>query len=143
MKLINSTGSFELAIKGYGIQGSNWRDRNSLQCELSTEFQKKLHTQLTPLQTWEIKRLINGLKLLWNRAIPHVTVSFAEPGLNVEASSLPNEQYHLQIQLDHALTPSWHPYPEFPCLLDVTLTRFQLREAIRDLVRQLDLFPER
>lgn len=143
MKLISSTGSFELSIKGYGVKGSSWRDRNSLLCELSTEFQKQLYTQSAPLQTWEIKRLINGLKLLWNRAIPHVTVSFTEPGLNVEASSLPNEQYRLQIQLDHALIPSWHPYPEFPLLLDVTLTRFQLREVIRDLGRQLALFPER
>lgn len=143
MKLSSSTGSFELQIIGYGVKGSGWRDRNSLLCELSTEWQQKLYKQSAPLQTWEIKRLINGLKLLGNRAINHVTVSFAEPGLNVEAAALPNEQYHLQIQLDHALTPSWHPYPDFPLLMDITLTRFQLREAIRDLVRQLALFPER
>ncbi|MFC5408673.1 hypothetical protein ACFPMF_05105 [Larkinella bovis] len=143
MKLKSSTGSFELSIKGYGVKGTSWRDRNSLLCELSTEWQKEIYTQSAPLQTWEIKRLINGLKLLWNRAIPHLTVSFSEPGLNVEASSLPNELYLLQIQLDHTLMPDWHPYPEFPVLLDITLTRYQLREAIRDLVSQLALFPER
>ncbi|MGM9508257.1 WapI family immunity protein [Larkinella sp. GY13] len=143
MKLKSSTGSFELSIKGYGVKATNWRERNSLLCELSTEWQKESYTQSAPLQTYEIKRLINGLKLLWSRAINHVTVSFSEPGLNVEASSLPNEQYRLQIQLDGTLTPSWHPYPDFPLLMDVTLTRFQLREAIRDLVNQLALFPER
>lgn len=143
MKLNSTTGSFELLIKGYGIKTSNWRDRNSLLCELSTECQAESCRQSAPLQTWEIRQLINNLKQLWNRASNHVTVSFAEPGLNMEASSLPNGNYHLQIQLDHALTPTWHPYPDFPLQMDVTLTRFQLREAIKDLARQLSLYPER
>ncbi|MGA0560549.1 WapI family immunity protein [Larkinella sp. VNQ87] len=143
MKLKSNTGSFQLSIKGYGVKGTHWRDRNSLQCELSTEWQKQFHTQLAPLQTWEIKRLINGLKLLVSRAVNHVTISFNEPGLNVEAKSLSNESFHLQIQLDHSMAPSWHPYPDFPLLVDVTLTRIQLRDIIRDLVRQLALFPER
>ncbi|MGV3560621.1 WapI family immunity protein [Larkinella arboricola] len=143
MKLNSTTGSFELLIKGYGLKATNWRERNSLLCELSTERQHERCKRSAPLQTYEIRQLINNLKQLWNRASNHVTVSFAEPGLNMEASSLPNGNYHLQIQLDHSLTPTWHPYPDFPLQLNVTLTRFQLREAIRDLARQLSLFPER
>ncbi|WP_128543885.1 WapI family immunity protein [Larkinella soli] len=143
MKLNCSTGSFELLIKGYGRKSTNWRERNSLLCELSTQWQEESHKQSAPLHTWEINRLINGLKLLWKRAVPHVTLTFSEPGLSMEAAALPDEQFHLQIQLDRAMAPSWHPYPDFPLLLDLTLTRNQLREAIRDLSLQLSSYPER
>lgn len=143
MKLNCTTGSFELLIRGYGRTGTNWWERNSLTCELLTESKQALHKQLAHLQTWEVTRLIDGLQQLWSRAANRLTLTFAEPGLSVDATTLPNETYRLQIQLDHALKPSWHPYPDFPLQLNSTVTRQQLREAIQDLVNQLACFPER
>lgn len=146
MKLVSSTGSpdsFELAILGYGKVTNCWRDRNRLQCRFSTSWRQKADTQSAPLQTWEVKRLLSNLRSLWSRATDHITLTFSEPGLSVDAKALPDDQYQLQIQLDHALTPSWHAYPDFPMEIDLLLSRHQLQEAIQDLSGQIDTYPER
>lgn len=143
MKLSAASGFFELNIKGYGRKGTGWRDRNSLLCELATSFGQRIYKQTAPLHTWEISRLINGLKLLCNRAVSHMTLTFSEPGLSVEATALSKDDYQLQIQLDQELNPESGSYPDFPCLFDVTLSRRQLQDAIRDLSHQLASYPER
>ncbi|AQG78494.1 hypothetical protein [Spirosoma montaniterrae] len=143
MKFTSSLGSFELSIVGYGKKVSNWRERNRLQCRFSTHWRQQTDTQSVPLQTWEVSRLLSGLRSLWNKAANHIELTFTNPGLSVEATALPNEQYRLQIQLDNELTPSWHQYPDFPVSMDMTLNRNQLQEAIKDLSGQLAAFPER
>lgn len=143
MKLISPSGSFELSILGYGKKVANWRDRNSLQCRFSTLWRQQTDTQSAPLHTWEVNRLLNGLRSLWNKAANRMTLSFVEPGLSLEATALPDENYRLQIQLDRTLTPSWHTYPDFPMEMDILLDRGQLQEAIQDLSGQLANYPER
>ncbi|MGF7215161.1 hypothetical protein GGR92_001301 [Spirosoma lacussanchae] len=143
MKFISSAGSFELSILGYGKKATNWRERNRLQCRVSTLLGQQADTQSAPLQTWEVGRLLNGLRALWNKAASHIDVSFPEPGLSVEATALPNDSYRLQIQLDHALTPAWHTYPGFPVKINLLLNRRQLQEAIQDLSGQVAAYPER
>lgn len=146
MKFISSSGSpdsFELAILGYGNTTSTWRDRNRLQCRFSTIWRQKADIQSALLQTWEIKRLLSGLRLLWDKASSHVALKFSEPGLSMEAKALPDDKYRLQIQLDHALTPSWHTYPDFPIEMDILLSRAQLQEAIQELSGQIEAYPER
>lgn len=143
MKFLSSSGSFELSILGYGSEVTNWRERNNLLCRFSTNWRQQTDSQSVPLKTWEVNRLLTGLRSLWSRAVSHVDFTFSEPGLSVEATALPNEKYRLQIQLDHALTPSWHRYPDFPMELSMLLNRVQLQEAIRDLSGQLASYPER
>jgi hypothetical protein len=146
MKFVSSSGSsdsFELAILGYSKATKTWRDRNRLQCRFSTFWRQKADTQSAPLHTWEVKRLLNGLRSLWNRATNHVALTFSEPGLSMEAKALPDEKYRLQIQLDHTLIPSWHPYPDFPMEMDILLSRTQLQEAIQELSGQIETYPER
>lgn len=143
MKLLSSYGSFELSILGYGNEVASWHGQNSLLCRFSTNWRQQSDTQSVPLKTWEVSRLVNGLRSLWNRAVSHIDFTFSEPGLSVEATALPNEKYQLQIQLDHQLTPSWHSYPGFPVELNVLLNRAQLQEAIQDLSNQLASYPER
>ena len=143
MKILFSSGSFELSILGYSSEGANWRDRNNLLCRFSTNWRQQSDSQSVPLKTWEVNRLLSGLRSLWNRAASHIDFTFSEPGLSVEATALPNEKYRLQIQLDHALRPSWHSYPDFPVELNMLLNRTQLQEAIRDLSGQLASYPER
>jgi len=143
MKLASSLGSFELSILGYSQQGSNWRERNNLHCQVSTLWQKHTDTQTTPLQTYELSRLLTGLQALSSRKSSHISMNFSEPGLSVDISLLPNQSYLFQIQLDHGLTPSWNAYPDFPVEMDMTLTRSQLQDVISQLSKQLDAFPER
>ncbi|GAB4049954.1 WapI family immunity protein [Spirosoma foliorum] len=146
MKFVSSSGSansFELAILGYSKATKTWRDRNRLQCRFSTLWGQQSDTQSAPLQTWEIKRLLVGLRSLWNKATNHVTLTFSEPGLSMEAKALSDDKYCLQIQLDHSLAPSWHNYPDFPMEMDIHLNRNQLQEAIQELSGQMDTFPER
>jgi hypothetical protein len=143
MKFNAATGSFELSILGYGKKMAGWRDRNCLQCQVSTLWRQQTDTQSAPLHTWEINRLLNGLRSLWNKAASHITLTFAEPGLSLEATALPDGRYRLQIQLDRTLTPAWHTYPDFPVELDMQLSRGQLQEAIQDLSGQLANYPER
>lgn len=146
MKIISSTGSFdsfELAILGYGKSVKTWRDRNRLQCRFSTFWRQKADIQSAPLQTWEVNRLLNNLRSLWSKATDHIALTFSEPGLSMEAQALPDDQYRLQIQLDHDLTPSWHTYPDFPMEMDILLSRHQLQEAIQDLSGQMATYPER
>lgn len=100
-------------------------------------------SQSTPLQTWEVRRLLSSLRSLWGKAVNHVALTFSEPGLSVEASALPGGNYRLKIQLDHALTPNWHAYPDFPLEMDMLLSRSELDAAIQDLSGQLAIFPER
>ncbi len=139
----NSLDSFELAILGYGKATSSWRDRNRLQCRLSTFWGQKTDTQSAPLHTWEVKRLLTGLRSLWNKATNHVALTFSEPGLSMEAKALPNDNYKLQIQLGHNLRPAWHDYPDFPLEVDIVLSRNQLQEAIQELSGQIESYPER
>ncbi|MCX6217178.1 hypothetical protein [Spirosoma sp.] len=139
----NSLDSFEFAILGYGNATSSWRDRNRLQCRLSTFWRQKTDTQSAPLQTWEVKRMLIGLRSLWNRASSHVALRFSEPGLSMDAKALPDDKYRLQIQLGHDLTPSWHNYPDFPLEMDIVLSRSQLQEAIQELSGQVETYPER
>lgn len=143
MKLLSSSGSFELSILGYGSDVANWRERNNLLCRFSTNWRQQTDSQSVPLKTWEVKRLLNGLKSLWNRAANRIDLTFSEPGISVEACALPNEKYRLQIQLDHALRPSWHTYPDFPLEMNLLLNRTQLQEAINELSGQLASYPER
>lgn len=143
MKLSSSSGSFELSILGYGSEVASWRERNNLLCRFSTNWRQQTDSHSVPLKTWEVSRLVNGLRSLWNRAVNHIDFTFSVPGLSVEATALPNEKYQLQIQLDHGLTPSWHGYPGFPVELNVLLNRAQLQEAIQDLSSQLASYPER
>ncbi|QHV97065.1 WapI family immunity protein [Spirosoma endbachense] len=143
MKFISSSGSFEFSILGYGNKTTNWRERNNLRCRVSTIWRQQHDSQATPLQTWEVRRLLSGLRSLWNKAVNHVALTFCEPGLSVEATALPGDNYKLQIQLDHALTPAWHAYPDFPLEMDMLLNRKQLDEAIQDLSGQLASYPER
>ncbi|GAB3746869.1 WapI family immunity protein [Spirosoma pomorum] len=143
MKLSSSTGTFELAILGYGQKASNWRDRNRLQCQVSTKWSKQADSQATPLQTWEVGRLLRGLRSLWEKAADHLVMTFAESGLSLEAVAMPNNKYRLQIQLNNALTPNWHAYPDFPLQMDMLLSRTQLQTAINDLARQAAVYPER
>jgi hypothetical protein len=143
MKFISSTGSFELSILGYGNTTTTWRDRNKLSCRFSTLWRQRSHIQSAPLQTWEVKRLLSGLRSLWNKASNHVALNFSNPGLSVEGKALSGEQYQLQIQLDNALTSDWHAYPDFPVEFDITLDRAQLQEAIQELSGQLETYPER
>ncbi|WP_234733759.1 WapI family immunity protein [Tellurirhabdus bombi] len=143
MRLTSSTGTFEFKIIGYSPEDADWRDRNSLLCELSTVSNQEKHTQETPIRTWELNRLLENLQKIANQSSSHLTLNFSEPGLSMELVALPAEQYHLQVQLDHDLTPSWHPYNDFPCQLEITLSRQQLQEAIHDLARQLEAYPER
>ncbi|SFC78057.1 WapI family immunity protein [Spirosoma endophyticum] len=146
MKLVSSSGtldSFELAILGYGKATTTWRDRNRLQCRFSTFWRQKADTQSIPLQTWEVNRLLSGLRSLWNKATNHVALTFSEPGLSMEAKALPGDKYSLQIQLADTLTPSWHAYPDFPLEVDILLSRNQLQEAIHELSGELTTYPER
>ncbi|GAB4017333.1 WapI family immunity protein [Spirosoma koreense] len=146
MKLISSSeslDSFELAIVGYSKSASTWRDRNRLQCRFSTFWRQKADTQSAPLQTWEVKRLLSGLRSLWAKATNHVALTFSEPGLSMEAKALPDGKYRLQIQLDHSLTPAWHTYPDFPMEMDILLNRTQLQEAIQTLSGEVETYPER
>lgn len=146
MKFVSSSGSpdsFELAILGYSKAAKSWRDRNRLQCRFSTFWHQKSDTQSAPLQTWEVKRLLSGLRSLWNKATNHMGLTFSEPGLRLEAEALPDDKYRLQIQLDHALTPAWHPYPDFPMEMELLLSRTQLQEAIQELSGQVETYPER
>ncbi len=145
MTINATTGSFGLSILGYETKTNNtcWRDRNSLRCEVSTDWQEQRDTQAAPLRIWELDRLLNGLHALWNRATTHLSLTFAEPGLSMDVTTLPQNQYRLRVQLDHALTPAWHRYPGFPVELDLTLTRRQLRQAIKELTGELAHFPER
>ena len=143
MKLLSSSGSFELSILGYGNEVSTWHERNNLLCRFSTKWRQQTDSQSVPLKTWEVSRLVNGLKSLWSRTVNRIDFTFSEPGLSVEAIALSNEKYQLQIQLDHGLTPSWHSYPGFPVELNVLLNRTQLQEAIQDLSNQLASYPER
>ncbi|GAB3563461.1 hypothetical protein GCM10027578_07160 [Spirosoma luteolum] len=143
MKLNSTTGSFELSIVGYATQAANWRERNNLRCRISTMWRQQHDSQAAPLQTWEVRRLLTELRSLWSKAANRVALTFAEPGLAVEGVALPDDQYRLQIQLDRAMTPAWHPYPDFPLELDMLLSRNQLQEAIQDLSGQLESYPER
>ncbi len=143
MKLASSLGSFELSILGYSQQGSNWRGRNNLNCRVSTLWQKNTDTQTAPLQTYELARLLTDLEALLSRRTSRISTNFAEPGLSVDISALPNQTYACQIQLDHDLTPSWNAYPDFPVEMSMVLTRIQLEEVISQLSRQLAAFPER
>lgn len=143
MKLASSLGSFELSILGYGQQGTNWRDRNNLQCQVSTSWQTQADTQTTPLQTYELARLLLGLQSLSTHKTNHIGINFSEPGLSVDISAKPNQQFHFQIQLDHGLTPSWNTYPDFPVEMEMTLNQYQLQEVIHQLTTQLSAFPER
>ncbi|MFD2570589.1 hypothetical protein ACFSUS_08095 [Spirosoma soli] len=143
MKFLSPSGSFELSIVGYGKKETNWRDRNRLQCRFSTFWRQQRDTQSALLQTWEVSRLLNGLQSLWNKATNHITLSFSEPGLSLEATALSDDTYRVQIQLDHDLAPSWHPYPDFPMEMSMLLNRAQLRKAVQDLSGQLATYPER
>ena len=146
MKFISSsdsTATFELAILGYSTTTKTWRDRNRLQCRFSTLWGQKADTHSAPLQTWEIRRLLSGLQLLWTKATKHLTLSFPAPGLSLDAKVLSNDAFRLQIQLDHDLTPSWHKYPDFPMEMAIFLSRDQLQEAIQELAGQIDAYPER
>ncbi|QJW91304.1 hypothetical protein HNV11_18940 [Spirosoma taeanense] len=143
MKFISPSGSFEFSILGYGTKTTNWRERNNLLCQVSTIWRQQHDSQAAPLQTWEVGRLLSGLRSLWSKAANHVALTFSEPGLSLEATALPNDKYRLQIQLDHALTPVWHRYPDFPVELEMMLSRTQLQDAIRDLSGQLATYPER
>ena len=143
MKLISSSGSFEFSIVGYGTDTTNWRGRNNLLCRISTIWRQQRDSQATPLQTWEVSRLLNGLRSLWSQAVNHITLTFSEPGLSLEAIALSNDRYRFRIQLDHALTPAWHTYPDFPVQMDMVLDRGELQEAIQDLSGQLASYPER
>ncbi|MFD2932995.1 WapI family immunity protein [Spirosoma flavum] len=146
MKFVSSSDSpdsFELAILGYGKTTSNWRDRNRLQCRFSTLWGQKTDIQSARLHTWEVKRLLSGLRSLWNKATNHVALTFSEPGLSLDAKALPDDKYRLQIQLGHNLTPAWHTYPDFPVEMDILLSRNQLQEAIQELSGQVDTYPER
>ncbi|QKZ15308.1 hypothetical protein [Spirosoma sp. KUDC1026] len=143
MKLSSSTGTFELAILGYGHKSSNWRDRNRLQCQVSTNWLKQVDSQSAPLQTWEVGRLLSGLRSLWDKATTHLVMTFAESGLSLEAIAMPNDKYRLQIQLNNALMPNWHAYPDFPLQMDMLLNRPQLQAAINDLASQAAIYPER
>jgi|GEM_PF-1626367 len=137
MKISSSTGSFELRIQGYGPKEIHGRERHSLLCELSTQREERTFIQQTPLKTWEINRLLNGLRLLSKRVVTHQTLTLAQPGVSVNARALPDQQYQVLILLTNPQTPSWYPYPESGCLMDATLSRQQLKEAIKDLSRQL------
>ncbi|GAB2594023.1 WapI family immunity protein [Spirosoma areae] len=143
MKFSSSSGSFELAIVGYGTTTTSWRDRNRLQCKLSTFWRQKTDTQSAPLQTWEINRLLSGLRSLWDKATNRIMLTFSEPGLSVEAVALPDNNYRLHIQLGDSLTPSWHDYPDFPLEMDILVSHNQLRDAIQDLSGELASYPER
>ena len=143
MKFVSSSGSFELAILGYSKVATTWRDRNRLHCRFSTSWRQKADVQSAPLQTWEVKRLLSALHSLWNKATNHIALTFSEPGLSMEAKALPGDNYRLQIQLDHALIPSWHAYPDFPMEMDILLNRTQLQEAIKELSSQMAIYPER
>ncbi len=142
MKLNTSTGSFELSIMGYAAQAANSRERSSLSCRISTMWRQQADTQAAPMRTWEVQRLANVLKSLWSKATNRVSMSFAEPGLAVEGVALPNNQYRLRIQFGQSITPTWHPYPDFPLEMDMLLSRNQLEKAIQDLSAQLDTYPE-
>lgn len=139
----NSLDSFELAILGYAKKTTTWRDRNRLQCRFSMLWRQQTDTQLARLHTWEVKRLLVGLRSLWNKATNHVALTFSEPGLSMAAKALPDDNYRLQIQLGHDLAPSWHAYPDFPLEMDILLSRTQLQEAIQELSGQVDTYPER
>lgn len=146
MKFVSSAStldSFELAIVGYGQTNESWRDRNRLQCRFSTLWQQQADTQSAKLHTWEVKRLLTGLRSLWNKATNQVALTFSEPGLSMYAKALSDDSYRLQIQLGHNLTPSWHAYPDFPVEMDIVLSRKQLQEAIKDLSGQIETYPER
>ncbi|MBD2704908.1 hypothetical protein IC229_30025 [Spirosoma sp. BT702] len=146
MKLISSSGSldsFELSILGYGTASTTWRDRNRLQCRVSTFWRQKSDTQSAPLQTWEVKRLLSGLRSLWNKAANRITFNFSEPGLSMEAKTMAENTYQLQIQLGHSLKPAWDAYPDVPIEVTILLDRNQLQEAIQDLSGQVATYPER
>ncbi|AKD56772.1 WapI family immunity protein [Spirosoma radiotolerans] len=139
----NSLDSFEFAILGYGQATKSWRDRNRLQCRFSTFWRQQTDTQSARLHTWEVKRLLTGLRSLWNKATNHVALTFSEPGLSMHAKALSDDSYRLQIQLGHDLTPAWHEYPDFPVEMDIVLSRTQLQEAIQELSGQIETYPER
>ncbi len=146
MKFVSSSDSldsFEFSILGYGNATTTWRDRNRLQCRFSTFWRQNADTQSARLHTWEVKRLLSGLRSLWNKATTHVALTFSEPGLSMAAKALPDDKYRLQIQLGHNLTPSWHTYPDFPLEMDILLSRNQLQEAILELSGQVETYPER
>ncbi|GAB3735941.1 WapI family immunity protein [Spirosoma lituiforme] len=139
----NSLDSFEFAILGYGQTTQSWRDRNRLQCRFSTLWKQQADIQSARLHTWEVKRLLTGLRSLWNKATNQVALTFSEPGLSMHARALSDDSYRLQIQLGHNLTPSWHAYPDFPVEMDIVMSRKQLQEAIKDLSGQIETYPER
>ena len=146
MKFISSsdsTAAFELAILGYSTVNKTWRDRNRLQCRFSTFWGQQSDTHSGLLQTWEIRRLLSGLQLLWTKTTSHLSLTFSEPGLRLDATMVANDAYSLQIQLDHDLTPSWHTYPDFPMEMNIVMSRDQLQEAIQELACQADSYPER
>ncbi|GAB3775019.1 hypothetical protein GCM10028818_18550 [Spirosoma horti] len=139
----NSLDSFEFAILGYGQATKSWRDRNRLQCRFSTFWRQQADTQSARLHTWEVKRLLTGLRALWNKATNHVALTFSEPGLSMDAKAISDDSYRLQIQLGHDLTPAWNEYPDFPVEMDIVLSRTQLQEAIQELSGQIETYPER
>lgn len=146
MKFISSSDSrdsFELAILGYIKTDKTWRDRNRLQCRFSTFWNQKADSQSFPVHTWEVKRLLQGLHSLGNQSASHMAMTFAEPGLSLEAKALSDGKYRLQIQLDHSLTPSWHAYPDFPMEMNILLNQSQLQDVIKELSGQVATYPER
>ncbi len=143
MKLNSSTSSFELSINGYTAQTANWRERNSLSCNISTMWRQQRDTQAAPMHTWEVRRLVNVMKSLWSKAANRASMSFASPGLAVDGVALPNDQYRLHFQFSQSITPAWHPYPDFPLEMDMLLSHKQLQEAIQELSTQLAIYPER
>ncbi len=144
MKFTSSTDSFELAILGYGNQTRNWRDRNHLNCRVSASWQHQPGSdQPAPLQTWEVSRLLCGLQSLLNQTTTYVNLTTAESGLSVEVSALPGDTYRVQVQFDHALTPCWHTYPDFPVEMNMTLNRGQLSQAAQELADEMAQFPQR
>ena len=144
MKFISPTDSFELAILSYGNQTRNWRDRNHLNCRVLASWQHQpISDQSTPLQTWEVSRLLDGLQSLLNQTTTYVNLTTAESGLSVEVSALPGDAYRVQVQLNQALTPCWHIYPDFPVEMNMTLSRWQLSQAAQELAGEIAQFPQR
>lgn len=144
MKFTSATNSFELAILGYGSQTRNLRDRNHLNCRVVASWQHQPGSdQSAPLQTWEVNRLLGGLQSLLDQTTTHITLTTAESGLSVEVSARSNDTYWLQVQLDHALTPGWHLYPDFPVEMSMILSRCQLSQAAQELADEVALFPQR
>lgn len=143
MTFSSPSGTFQLSILGYGEQSGGWRDRNVLRCLVSTKWATRSDSQNAPLQTYDVHRLLGGLKSVWKRVSRHLTITFPQPGLSFDVTALPNEQYRLQVQFSNGLLPAWHPYPDFPLEMDLTLSREQLGDAIQALSGELASYPER